>query len=99
MAEPFFRWETHSGEPLQAAGWQILPVSRALVIHSRSFPAGLVWNRPNAIAITGADGQEQLLPIYNETRRRQMQWMAAGLLGSLFIWVIFSLLRKNSAGK
>ena len=77
------------------AGWQILPVSRALVIHSRRIPVGLVWNRPNAIAVTGADGQEQILPIYNETRRRQMMWLGAGLFGSLLIGLVLSLLRKN----
>jgi hypothetical protein len=95
LAESFFRWETHTGEPLKAAGWQIIPVSRALTIHSRRFPAGLVWNRPSAVAVTGADGQEQMLPIYNETRRQQLLWLGAGLLGSLLIGVIFSLLRKD----
>jgi sensor c-di-GMP phosphodiesterase-like protein len=36
-----------------------------------------------------------MLPIYNETRRQQLLWLGAGLLGSLLIGVIFSLLRKD----
>ncbi|MDR3572984.1 MAG: hypothetical protein P4L50_03940 [Anaerolineaceae bacterium] len=95
MAESFLRWETQTGEPVVSAGWQIVPVSRALVIHSHSIPSGLVWNRPNAIVVTGADGQEQKLLIYNETRRQQLLWLGAGLLGSLLIGLIFSLLRKD----
>ena len=95
MAETFIRWEIRTGEPLQAAGWQILPVSRALVIQSQRFPAGLVWNRPNAVSVRTADGQEQMLPIYNETRRQQLILLGVGLLGSLLIGIIFSLLRKE----
>ena len=95
MAESFFRWETHNGEPLNKGGWQILPVSRALVIHSQHVPAGLVWNRPQAVVVTGADGQEHRLPIVNETRRRQMLWLGAGLLGSILIGITLSLLRKD----
>jgi hypothetical protein len=95
LADSFIRWETHTGEPVIAAGWQILPVNRALVIHSRHAPVGLVWNRPNAVAVTGADGQEHILPIYNETRRQQLLWLGAGLLGSLLLGLIFNLLRKK----
>jgi hypothetical protein len=95
LAETFIRWETKTGEPLLAAGWQILPVSRALVIQSPRFPAGLVWNRPNAVSVRTADGQEQMLPIHNETRRQQLILLGAGLLGSLLIGIIFSLVRKE----
>ena len=95
MTESFFRWETHNGEPLSTGEWQILPVSRALVIHSQNSPAGLVWNRPTAVLVTGADGHEHLLPIVNETRRRQMLWLGAGLLGSILIGITLSLLRKD----
>jgi hypothetical protein len=95
LAESFIRWETHTGEPLVTAGWQIIPVSRVLVVHSRRIPAGLVWNRSNAIAVKGSDGEEYLLPIPNETRRRQLLWLGAGILGSILIGSMLSLLHKD----
>ena len=95
MAGSFIRWETHTGQPETIAGWQILPISRALVINPQRVQGGLVWNRPNAIAVTGEDGVQHIVAVQNETRRRLLFWLAVGLAGSLFVRTLFGLLRSE----
>ena len=86
------RWitlESRAGEPVQAGARQLTPISNVVRVEIPGWTGGLVWNRPAAILAREADGQENLLPVHDVTRRAQLLILAAGLLGGWLIWLAF----------
>jgi hypothetical protein len=45
--------------------------------------------------VVSADGQEQVLPVHDVTRRIQLSLLAAGFGGSLLIWLLFRIFQKE----
>ena len=74
---------------------EIVPLARSLCIQPHGFPGGLIWNRPSAVIVRTADGQERMLPVPDVTRQKQLRLMAIGLIGSLLIWLV---LRRSRGG-
>ncbi len=87
MPEPLLRLKTRPGEPVYAGDHLLIPVARAVTIHSPRVPAGLAWSRPVAVRVLPPEGQEQWLPITDVTRVAQLALLGMGLAGSLLIWL------------
>jgi hypothetical protein len=86
---PLIEIETHAGEPIQAGLLKVTPFSKALILRLPGFPGGLIWNRPASLLVQTADGQEQVLPVADVTRRAQWLLLGAGLLGAALIWLLY----------
>jgi hypothetical protein len=79
--------EINIGEPILYDGGQLTPFSRSRVFHSRWPPAVLIWNRPAAVLVKKDDGEEQVIPIVDITRRWQVGLLGGALVAALFIWL------------
>jgi len=86
---------TREGAPLKVGDQTITVVSRAL----RLFPSmgfiGAVWNRPVAVKVQTPEGVEHILPIVDETRRRQVIIALFGLAAALIIAMLASPRRRR----
>lgn len=89
MADPTIQYDTKAGDAVPAGSRIIIPVSRALQIHVPGMKGGFIWNRPVGLWVQSPDGSEEFIPIQDVTRRAQLMALVAGLLGSLFVWMIF----------
>jgi hypothetical protein len=85
---PLIQIETKCGRPIQASGQTVVPVARAVRLRLPILHGGLIWNRPVAVVVRGADGSEYEVPVHDVTRRVQLLVLAAGLCGSLLIWLL-----------
>jgi hypothetical protein len=86
------RWitlESRAGEAVTAGARRLIPLSRVIRVHLPGQPGGVVWNRPAAVLVREADGQEIELPVRDVTRLAQLAILTAGLLGSWLIWIAF----------
>lgn len=87
-----FEFETSLGEPVPYDGGRLIPFSRSLIIRSPWLPGILIWNRPAAVLVKKDDGQEQVIPVIDVTRR----WQVALFAGALISVLLFSLgMRKQ----
>lgn len=87
--------ETQGGQPISAGNFTLTPFAQSLRIRIPGLRGGLVWNRPISILVTGADGQEQVIPVPDVTRQVQWGLLGGGLAGSLLLWLIFQRNRKT----
>jgi hypothetical protein len=84
---PIIQYETKAGRPIMAGKTKITPLARVLRIQFPGFPGGLIWNRPGAIVLQAAEGEEQVLPVKDVTRQAQILLLGLGLIGALLIWL------------
>jgi hypothetical protein len=74
-------WRNAQGDEVQAHGWRVTPVSRALLVRWRLGPGvagALVWNRPRWLLVS--DGERaRRLSAPDATRGLQCLALAAGL--------------------
>src|SRR5512135_3097924 len=89
MRKHFLEIETRAGNPIQSGQFNIVPFAQVMHISLPILNDGLVWNRPISVLITGTDGQEELLPIRDYTRRIQWALWCTSLLGSALIWWMY----------
>jgi len=80
---------TAEGKPVKVGDQTITVVSRALRWSPPWGFGGVVWNRPVAVKVQAANGVEQILPVVDETRRRQIIILALGLVGVILISALF----------
>jgi len=78
--------KNHTGAPITFGPLCLFPVSQAVVVQV-SGRGGLVWNRPAAVGIQMLGEEVRFIPVYDYTRLAQVLILAAGLLGSLLIWL------------
>ena len=71
MDMSFLRTMTHYGNPIEVGGYNLIPISKSVQIRPRSIPAGLRWERPVGVLVRNIEGQEQVLPIQDVTRKVQ----------------------------
>ena len=80
---------TKEGSPLQVGDQTITVVSRALRWTWPMGFGGIVWNRPVAVKVRATNGVEHVLPVVDETRRRQIMVFILGLVGAILISMLF----------
>jgi LPXTG-motif cell wall-anchored protein len=88
--------ETKAGKPIQIGEATITPFANAMQVKLPFIQGGLVWNRPVAVAVQTAQGQEYILPIQDVTRQILFALMGASLIGGVLL-LFFS--RKSRKGK
>lgn len=92
MASSWIQIETRAGEPVIAGGNVLIPMAKVLRVQLPGLPAGgLIWNRPSAVVVRDAAGQEQVLTVRDVTR--QAQWTLLG--GALALLLAARLLRRR----
>ncbi len=86
-----FRVSRHlsAGEPLEACGWRVTPLARALLWRGRG---GLVGLRPCAVHAQRGD-ERALVPVPDATCRWQLGAFGAGLVVA---WLLAWALRKRA---
>ncbi len=87
MASSIIQVETKAGEPILAGNVRTIPFSRVVRIQIPGLHGGSIWNRPTSIVVLGQEGEELIIPVHDVTRQGQIAILAAGLLGSLLIWL------------
>lgn len=89
MADQLVKIENRVGQPIQLGKTQIIPITQSIKAQPPGFWGLLLWNRPTAVVVRTADGQEGVLPIQDVTRNTQLILLGIGLLGSLLVWLAF----------
>jgi hypothetical protein len=84
-ASQMYDVEINIGEPILYKGGRLIPFSRSRVFRSPWQHAVLIWNRPAAVLVKKDDGEEQVLPIPDITRRWQVGLLGGALVGALII--------------
>jgi hypothetical protein len=82
---PAIEREIRSGEPIQVGDYEIIPQSQHIRIVLPSQRGGLIWNRPRAVIVRTADGNERILPVRDLTRIMIWSMLAGGLVGAILI--------------
>ncbi len=85
MDMSFLRSMRHYGNPIEVGGFSLIPISKSLQIRPRGFPAGLRWERPVGVLVRNIEGQEQVLPIQDVTRKVQIAVFLLAAAGWLFL--------------
>jgi hypothetical protein len=86
MGNKFIQIKTTAGEPVLAGNARLTPLARSVQIKVPSLGAVLSWDRPVAVIVETAAG-EQVLPVRNLTRRLQLILIGASLVGLLLGWL------------
>jgi hypothetical protein len=84
---PLVAIETRAGEPIQAGNRTLIPFARSLRFQLPGRPGGLIWTCPASLLVKDSDGQEQVLPIPDITRRIQLGLLGL-CLGMLLMWIL-----------
>ena len=82
---PTIEREIRTGEPIQAGDYQITPQTQVIRIRVPGQRIGLIWNRPRAVLVKTADGQETSLAVRDVTRMVMWSMLAGGVLGAILI--------------
>ncbi len=80
--------EIRTGEPIQAGDLEITPQSSVYKIMLRRGHGGLIWNRPKAVIVRTAQGQESTLPVVDATRQVIWGMLAGAIIGVIMIILI-----------
>lgn len=94
MAERIIVQHTSAGEPISHGDVNIYPVSRTYRINFPRVHGGISWNRPYGVIVEDQQGNHQVLPVKDITRRYQVIILGAGFFISLFTWLVLN--RKKS---
>jgi hypothetical protein len=79
--------ETKAGKPITFEGTTIVPFANSIHVRMPFIQGGLIWNRPVAVAIQTARGEEYVLPIQDVTRQILFALMGASLISSILIYI------------
>ena len=82
---PTIQREIRSGEPIHVGEYEITPQTQVVSVRMPGHRAGLIWNRPKAVLVRTADGQESSLPVRDVTRLVIWSMLAGGLFGAILI--------------
>lgn len=88
MSTPLFRIETLTGHPVKVKDTQLRARSQVVQIRFPFISGGLIWNRPVAVLVHTAEGQDQTLPIPDGTRTATLALFVLSLV-STFLFISF----------
>jgi len=78
---------TKRSYPFEVGNATVKLLSRSLRFQPASYRWALIWQRPKAVVVRKQNGDQEILPIRNVTRRAQLIIIGLGLLVSLLIWL------------
>lgn len=79
---------TEESKPILVGGQKVSMISRSLRLTlPQGIIGGLIWNRPVAVRVQSGS-VEHILPVIDETRRRQIAIFIAGLVVVLVISLV-----------
>lgn len=93
MPTSLLRIETLTGGPVKVQDSQVRVRSQVLQLRFPFIHGGLIWNRPVAVLVRTADGQDHILPVLDVTRTAVLMLLAFSLAGT-FLLTLFR--RKRS---
>jgi hypothetical protein len=88
-----FRIKTLTSEPVIVKGDQVRLRSQVLQLRFPFIPGGLIWNRPVAVLVRTADGQDQILSVPDVTRTVVLTLLVFSIAGTFLL----RLFRHKSA--
>ncbi len=94
MKTRFVQIEDKIGEAVAANGTTLTPVARSLRITIPGLHGGLIWNRPVAVHVRPAAGEEWTMPVRDVTRQAQWGLLASGFINGLLLGLLVLLLRR-----
>jgi hypothetical protein len=68
MSNSFLHIETFTSQPIKVKDSQIRLRSQVIQFRLPIGHGGLIWNRPTAVLVHTADGQDHILPVLDVTR-------------------------------
>jgi hypothetical protein len=86
VREPLIKNETRAGKPILIGGTTIVPFANSVQVRIPFLQGGLTWNRPVAVAVQTAQGQEYILPIQDVTRQILFALIGASMISSVLIF-------------
>jgi hypothetical protein len=88
MLNSVLRIETLTGQPIKVKDTQLRVRSQVVKLRFPVISGGLIWNRPIAVLVHTADGQDQILPIPDLTRTTVLALLVLSLAGT-FLLMLF----------
>jgi hypothetical protein len=85
--------EILTGQPVRIKDTQVRVRSQVLQLRFPFIHGGLIWNRPVAVLVRMANGQDQILPIPDVTRTAVLALLVFSLAGTFLL----RLFRRKSA--
>jgi hypothetical protein len=89
MPTPWLQSEIQASAPIRVGEKRLMTFSRALVLRLPWLKGGLVWNRPLAVWVVSPDGQKEIVPIFDLTRRIQLAIFGTGAIAAGLIWMLY----------
>jgi hypothetical protein len=87
MPTSLLRIETLTGQPVKIKDIQVRVRSQVLQLRLPFIHGGLIWNRPIAVLVRMADGQDQILPVPDVTRTAVLKLLVFSLAGTFLLWL------------
>jgi len=87
MSNSLLRIQTLTSQPLTIKDTQLRLRSQVIQLRLPILNGGLIWNRPVAVVIHTADGQDQTLPVRDVTR--SVVLVLTALCVSTFLLTLF----------
>jgi hypothetical protein len=94
MAGPL-SFEYHAGDEIQAGDKTLTPFVKSWRLQLPGQSGGMVWNRPASVFVRAPDGQEQIIPIHDLTRRVICSLLGVCLGAVVLVWLITRIDRKS----
>lgn len=91
----FIHVETNAGQPFNTGKVKIIPFARSVRFEFPGATGGFIWNRPVSLLVDKGDGSEQVLNIPDMTRRAQIALLGFGLVGGLFLSLLYKVINKR----
>jgi hypothetical protein len=88
MLTSVLRIQILTGQPIKVKDTQLRVRSQVVQLQLPFISGGLIWNRPIAVLVHTADGQDQILPIPDLTRTALLTLLVLSLAGT-FLLVLF----------
>jgi hypothetical protein len=93
MTRPF-SFEYRAGDEIQAGDKILTPFVKTWRLQFPGRSGGIVWNRSDSVLVRTPEGQEQVIPIPDLTRRVICSLLGACLGAVMLVWLITKINRK-----
>ena len=86
---PIITSEVKTGETQQVGDFEITPTTNLFRVQFPGYHGGIIWNRPKAVMVKNANGEEYILPVRDVTRLTIWSMLAGGILGAILIGLMY----------